>query len=76
MVLAAIGWRRDWSRRLRRDPVFCSSLLAVAGYILFMTYQNHPQPRYYTVVAFFAFFVLAIGTEALISTSAAPSEMR
>lgn len=56
-----LAWRGVWSRRLRHDPVFCSSLLAVVGYILFMTYQNHPQPRYYSVVAFFSFFVLTLG---------------
>lgn len=67
VAVAAVAWRREWSRRLRCDPVFCSSILAVAGYILFMTYQNHPQPRYYTVVAFFSFFVLATGIEALLS---------
>ena len=67
VAIAAIGWRTEWSKRLRRDPVFCSSLLAVVGYILFMTYQNHPQPRYYTVVAFFSFFVLVMGIEALTS---------
>ena len=32
-----------------------------------MTYQNHPQPRYYAVVAFFSFFVLAMGIEAMLS---------
>jgi hypothetical protein len=32
-----------------------------------MTYQNHPQPRYYAVVAYFSFFVLAMGIEALLS---------
>lgn len=61
-----LTWRSDWGRQLRRDPVFCSSLLAVAGYILFMTYQNHPQPRYYAVVAFFSFFVVAMGIGALL----------
>ena len=35
----------------------------MAGYILFMTYQNHPQPRYFAVVAFFSFFVIAQGAE-------------
>jgi len=67
VVAGALAWRSGWSRRLRTDPAFCSSLLAVAGYILFMTYQNHPQPRYYTVVAFFAFFVLAMGVEAMLA---------
>jgi hypothetical protein len=32
-----------------------------------MTYQNHPQPRYYVVVALFSFFVLAMGTETLLA---------
>jgi hypothetical protein len=51
--------------RLVEDPLFGASILAVAGYILFMTVQNHPQPRYFAVVAFFSFFVLALGAEAL-----------
>jgi hypothetical protein len=68
-VAALAGWRSCWSRALRNNPVFCSSVLAVAGYILFMTYQNHPQPRYYTVVAFFSFFVVVIGIEALLSVT-------
>jgi hypothetical protein len=67
VVAGALAWRSCWSQALRRDAVFCSSLLAVAGYILFMTYQNHPQPRYYTVIAFFAFFVLAMAIEAMLS---------
>ncbi len=61
-----LTWRHAWSRELRRNPVFVASLLAVGGYILFMTYQNHPQPRYFTVVAFFSFFVVAMGIEALL----------
>ncbi|HEX8811418.1 MAG TPA: phospholipid carrier-dependent glycosyltransferase, partial [Terracidiphilus sp.] len=50
------------------DPVFSSSALAAAGYILFMTYQNHPQPRYFTVVGVFSIFVLAIGIEMLLKS--------
>ena len=38
-------WRRAWARGLLLDPVFGASALAVAGYILFMTWQNHPQPQ-------------------------------
>jgi Dolichyl-phosphate-mannose-protein mannosyltransferase len=53
-------------RRLLLEPVFGASLLAIGGYILFMTYQDHPQPRYYTVVAFFSFFVVAQGAQALL----------
>jgi Dolichyl-phosphate-mannose-protein mannosyltransferase len=44
---------------LRSDPVFVSALLAIGGTILFMTYQNHPQPRYFTVAAVFVFIVIA-----------------
>jgi 4-amino-4-deoxy-L-arabinose transferase-like glycosyltransferase len=69
-VCAVLGWRSCWSRRLRKDPAFGASLLAVVGYIGFMTYQNHPQPRYFAVLAFFAFFVLAMGVEALLSAVA------
>ncbi len=68
IVVAAVllAWRTWWSRGLRHDAVFGSCFLAAAGYIVFMTYQNHPQPRYYTVVALFSFMVLAMGVEALV----------
>lgn len=59
--------RNPWSRRLLHDPVFGSSIIAALGYIFFMTYQNHPQPRYYAVVAIFCFFIVALGAEALVS---------
>jgi hypothetical protein len=58
------GWT-SWAGSLLLDPVFGASILAIAGYIFFMTYQNHPQPRYYAVVAFFSFFALAQGLGAL-----------
>lgn len=71
LILAALyGWRRgspddssgktqsNWTEGLWIDPLFSGSVLAVAGYIGFMTYQNHPQPRYYVVVAFFSFFIV------------------
>jgi 4-amino-4-deoxy-L-arabinose transferase-like glycosyltransferase len=61
--------RQAWARGLLLNPVFGASILAVAGYIFFMTYQNHPQPRYYTVVAFFAFFVVAQGAESLLGAA-------
>ena len=68
ILLAAVvvAWRTDWSLTLRKDPVFVACFLSAAGYVLFMTYQNHPQPRYYTVVALFSFLVLAMGVEALV----------
>jgi 4-amino-4-deoxy-L-arabinose transferase-like glycosyltransferase len=65
-VAAAIGWGSPWARKLLLDPVFGASILASGGYIGFMTYQNHPQPRYFAFVAFFCFFVVAIGAEALL----------
>jgi len=67
VALAAALWARraPWARALTLDPVFGSSILAVAGYILFMTYQNHPQPRYFAVVAVFSFLVIAQAVEAL-----------
>jgi Dolichyl-phosphate-mannose-protein mannosyltransferase len=68
-VAAAMAWRTGWSRQLQRNPAFGASLLAVAGYILFMTYQNHPQPRYFAVVAFFSFFVLATGAQAMLGAA-------
>lgn len=66
VVLAA--WKSAWSRRLLRDPMFGASVLAAAGYILFMTYQNHPQPRYFTVVAWFSIFVLVMATDAIVGS--------
>jgi hypothetical protein len=62
--------RAAWGSKLLLDPVFGASILAVAGYILFMTVQNHPQPRYFAVVAFFSFFVVAQGAQALVGQSA------
>jgi len=61
---AAFSFRR-WGRVLLLDPVFGASALAVAGCIVFMTYQNHPQPRYFAVAAFFCFFIVAQGAHAL-----------
>jgi len=66
VLAAAIAWRSAWGRKLWRDPLFGASLWAVAGYVLFMTLQNHPQPRYFAVPAFFCFFVVVLGAEALL----------
>lgn len=55
-----------WGWNLVGDPLFGTSVLAVAGYIFFMTIQNHPQPRYFAVVAFFCFMVVAQGAEVLL----------
>ena len=71
-VALTLCWRRPWARQMARDPLFAASILAVAGYVLFMTLQNHPQPRYFVVVATFSFFVLAMGTEALLRAQPGP----
>jgi hypothetical protein len=63
---ALVLWRSGFGRRLLLDPLFGASVLAVCGYIAFMTIQNHPQPRYYAVVGFFSFFVVAQGAGALV----------
>jgi 4-amino-4-deoxy-L-arabinose transferase-like glycosyltransferase len=65
-----------WSRSLLLDPVFAASALAVSGFILFMTIQNHPQPRYYAPVAFFSFFIVAQGVHALLRQTATEGESR
>jgi hypothetical protein len=68
-LIAVAAFRTQWGRKLLSDPVFGASVLAAAGYILFMTYQNHPQPRYFTVVGVFSIFVLVQGAEALVNVS-------
>jgi len=70
VVGAVVLWRSGLGRRLLLDPVFGASVLAVGGYIFFMTVQNHPQPRYFAVVAFFSFFVVAQGAAALVGEGA------
>jgi 4-amino-4-deoxy-L-arabinose transferase-like glycosyltransferase len=71
---AAFTSRSPQGRKLLLDPVFGASVLAVGGYILFMTYQNHPQPRYYAVVAWFSFLVVAQGAQALLGTEDGPDQ--
>ena len=61
--------RNKWGRALLLDPVFGASVLAAAGYILFMTYQNHPQPRYFAVVAVFCFLAIARSVQTLVAQS-------
>jgi 4-amino-4-deoxy-L-arabinose transferase-like glycosyltransferase len=67
VVATTAGNRNTWARRLLKDPVFGSALVAAMGYIFFMTYQNHPQPRYFAVVAVFCFIAVAVATEAFLT---------
>ena len=69
VVGAGVGRRRAWARRLLLDPVFGASVLAVAGIIGFMTYQDHPQPRYFSLLAFFSLLIVAQGADALLGYS-------
>jgi hypothetical protein len=57
--------RAPWGTELLIDPVFGACILAAAGFILFMTYQNHPQPRYFALVAVFCFLIVAMGAAKL-----------
>jgi hypothetical protein len=63
--------RTRWGTDLLIDPVFGACILAAGGYILFMTYQNHPQPRYFAVVAVFLFLIVAMATAALVAQAGA-----
>ena len=77
---AAITWAvkrnaKGWGGMLLLDPVFGASILAVAGYILFMTYQNHPQPRYFAFAAVFCFFIVAMGAGSLLGQAGAPRKL-
>jgi hypothetical protein len=67
VVGSALMRRAEWSKRLWRDPVFGAALLAVAGMVLFMTVQNHPQPRYILAASFLIFCVVALGANALVA---------
>ena len=57
--------RAQWGTELLIDPVFGASILSAGGYIVFMTYQNHPQPRYFALVAVFCFLIVAMGAAKL-----------
>jgi hypothetical protein len=49
MVTAVVSLPRLFSRR--RNPLIGALVLWVAGYMVFLTYHNNLQPRYYLVVA-------------------------
>jgi len=70
-VGAVAAWRSAWGRRMLGDPVLGACVLGVAGYIFFMTYQNHPQPRYFVVVAFLSFIAIAKGAAAMVGSAGA-----
>jgi hypothetical protein len=61
-----VARKATWGRELLTDPVAGASLWAAVGCILFMTYQNHQQPRYYAVAVFFCLFLVVQGAEVLL----------
>jgi dolichyl-phosphate-mannose-protein mannosyltransferase len=67
LLTAAFLKRPSWASELLLDPVFGACILTAGGYMLFMTYQNHPQPRYYALVAIFCFLIVAMGIGKLAS---------
>ena len=68
LAAALIAWKSAGKRPgLLLDPVFGASILAAGGYILFMTYQNHPQPRYFALIAVFCFLIVAMGAAELVA---------
>lgn len=66
--VSALVAGRGGRARLVGDPVFGAAFWAVAGCILFMTYQDHPQPRYFAVVAYFCFILIALCAAALVES--------
>jgi len=64
-----------WARRLLMDPIFGACFLGTAGYIVFMTLQNHPQPRYFAMVTYMMFILLAKGAAAMLSGDGARAEL-
>lgn len=70
MVMRA---RQTWGRALVLDPAFGAAFWCAAGYVLFMTWQNNPQPRYYAVLAYFCFAMIALATAALMEAPTAES---
>ncbi len=58
-----------WGRSVGREPVFGAAILGIVGFVLFMTVQDHPQPRYFMTPAFLVCIVVALGTGKLVEQS-------
>lgn len=71
LLMAFAAWRNKlngaWARIWLGNPLTGISFLVLAGYIGFMTIQNHPQARYFAVTAYFFCILVAQGVEALLS---------
>lgn len=73
LLLAFAAWRKRlsgaWSRVWLGNPLTGISFLVLAGYIGFMTIQNHPQARYFALTVYFFCFLVVQGVEALLSST-------
>lgn len=67
-----VFFRARWSRGLRSNAAFGASVLGALGYVLFVAYQNNPQPRYYTAVAIFACVIVGLGAHPLLTDVTEP----
>jgi hypothetical protein len=54
----ALTWRNGWGGKLLLDPVFGASILAIAGYLLFLFLYGHAQLRHFAVLALFSIFIV------------------
>jgi Dolichyl-phosphate-mannose-protein mannosyltransferase len=53
-------------RSLWRNPLFVAAALSIACQIFFIGYHNNMQPRYYVIVAYPLFILIAIGVASLL----------
>ncbi len=58
-----------------RNPLVQASLLAIAGYILFIGWHNNPQPRYYEVAALPLLLILGLAAANLYSFHRLPAQL-
>lgn len=50
-----------------RNPIAIACLLAAGGYLFFIAWQNHPQPRYYETIIFPVCWLVALAVAALVA---------
>lgn len=67
LCLASLFMSAVLFRSLWRNPLFIASLLAIAGYIVFITWHHNLQRRYYQPIAYPMMIVIALSAERLIS---------
>lgn len=68
-ALFAARGSTSWARGWLLNPLTGISLLVLAGYMAFMTIQNHPQARYFAVSVYFFSYLIAQGIEAMVASA-------